>query len=72
MFSKERWLALAICGSAYSSDDRMNLVRAKEILNFLLPSKNHLILSHCLFIPPMRRGENIAGQDGICTESVLQ
>lgn len=59
MFSKERWLALAICGSAYYSDGRMNLVRAKEILNFLFPSKNHLILSHCLFVPPMRRGKTL-------------
>lgn len=61
-------MALAICGFPHSSDNGMNLGRAKGILDFLFSSKNHLTLSHCLVPPSYKEGESIVGVDGINPE----
>ena len=68
IFPEERCLGLAICGSPHSSDNIRNLGRAKEILDFLFSSKNHLTLSHCLVPPSYKEGESIVGIDGINLE----
>lgn len=65
IFFKERCFVLAICTTSYFFDDSRNLERAKEILDFLFSSKNHLTLTHCLFPPSYKERERTVSRDGI-------